>query len=173
MEEIRFFLTREDFWHFKLYGLFHQRRILLAYILIFIGVGIVCLSVINSFPLSIIIFLLLVILFITLLFRRVRINASKAAQGAVKRGEIILAISAQGVWQRSELGDSMTSWRAIKAIKQDKYNFYFILDSPGSNVLLALLIPKRAFDGPQEGQRFLEQAQSYWREQSGQTIEVR
>jgi ABC-type multidrug transport system fused ATPase/permease subunit len=170
MEEIRFFLTREDFWHFRLYALFHQRRSLLILILILIGSGLICFSLIGSFPLSIIVFLLFVILLIALLFGRLRINASKAAQGAKKRGEIILSMSAQGVWQKSELGEATTSWRAIKAIKQDKYNFYLILDSPGSNVLLALLIPKRAFDGPQEEQRFLEQAQSYWREQTEQTI---
>lgn len=174
MEEIHFFLTHEDFWHFKLYALFHQQRSLLILTLIVIALDIFCISLIRSFPLSIIIFLLLLALFIAVLFRRLHINASKAAQGAKKRGEINLTINAQGVWQRSELGESTTSWRAIKAIKQDKYNFYFILDSPGTHVLIALLIPRRAFTSAQESDRFLEQAQSYWRAQTEQqTIEAR
>ncbi len=121
-----------------------------------------------SFALSLLSSLLVVILLIALMLFRVWRSSAKAAQASQKRGVLILTISAEGFRQRNDLSDSTTSWRTIKAIQQDKYSFYFILDTPGSNVMMAFLIPRHAFASPDEAESFIRQARGYWSEQAGQ-----
>jgi ABC-type multidrug transport system fused ATPase/permease subunit len=169
MEEIRFFLTRKDFWHFRLYVIFRRRSI---FILLFLFLFVIAFFfiIMQSMPLaqSILLSLLFVLLIIAIFVFRLWRSASKAAQGTRKRGANIINISSEGFRQRNDLSDSTTSWRTIKAIQQDKYNFYLILDNPGSNVLMAFLIPRHAFASPEEAESFIGRARGYWSEQVGQ-----
>ncbi len=165
MEEIRFTNTREDFWHYQLYILLrlHLLRVIALFLLI-IG-GFAYLSIFLGFPFSL---LFLVCLLSLIIFRMWR-NASNAIQTFKKRGVNSIMISEQGVRQKNEFGESITSWRAIKSIRADKHNLYFILEVAGSRaIIIALLIPRRAFVSQEEAASFLERARGYWREQSGQ-----
>lgn len=169
MEEVHFFITREDYWHFQLFAFFRRRRVFLLLFLaliIFFSLYLVLNS--PSILVFILFFLLCVVLLTGLIFSGLRRNASKAARAAEKRGTNIINISSQSVRQRNDLTDSTTSWRAFKAIQQDKYNIYFILDSTGSSILIAWVIPRHAFTSAEEAQSFFERAYGYWREQNAQ-----
>lgn len=169
MEEIRYSITREDYWHFRLYVLFRARGIIVLLVLsLFVIAFFLIMLQITSFALSILASLLLVLFALALTIFRMWRNAAKAAQASQKRGEIVLNISAEGIRQKNDLSDATTSWKAIKAVQQDKHNFYFILDLPGTNVLMAFLIPRHVFASSAEAERFIEQARGYWQEQAGQ-----
>jgi hypothetical protein len=162
MEEVRFIITHEDYWRYTLYAFFRRRRIWISLLLLLIGGTLVLLST-QGIPYILLFVVLIVVFYAFALWR----NASKGAQVARKRGMNIVSISSEGIRQRHEMGDSTTSWRAFKAIREDKYNFYFLLDSPGL-AMMAFLIPKRAFASPKEAESFIGQARGYWREQAEQ-----
>jgi membrane protein implicated in regulation of membrane protease activity len=169
MEEIRYFITHEDYWHFRLYALFRVRGIILLLVLLLLVIALFVIMLQRvPFALDILFTLLFVILLIALMAFRMWRNSAKAAQASQKRGAIILNISAEGLRQRNDISDSTTSWKAIKEIQQDKHNFYFVLDSPGTNVLMAFLIPRHVFASSEGAEHFIGRARGYWQEQAGQ-----
>jgi hypothetical protein len=167
MEEIRFFTTREDYRHFMLFALFYRPRNVIAYCLLLVAVFLMVFFYQGDpFP------LLVVVLVFAFIIFRVWQNISKSAQAAQKRGVNTITISPENLRQRNEQVDSTTSWRVIKAIRQDKHNFYFHVDTPGSSVFMAFLLPRHAFASPEEAESFIERARGYWHEQKEQIATV-
>ena len=159
--EVRFYLTGQDFWNFQKHAL---RRTRVSLILIAVLVIILVLfTSLTSSPSNIVIniapiILLLVVLGIVVLRLRRRIFGG-TAQRLAAQGEHTITIGPEGFRHKQNLGDAMISWRAIKEIKADAYNLYFMVDS---NALMAHVIPRRAFASPQDADAFLGWAKTYW-----------
>lgn len=180
MDEVQYTLTRDDFWHLQLYVFSRRQRRTIRLRLILIGVMFVCLFVFldqyfsGNYGLSILIVvlamflaLLVALLLFGLLFLLMWLAASRSNEVLGKRGVNVLTISELGVQQRNEISNGTSSWRAYKAIEEDKRNIYFVMDQPG-RLFMALLIPKRAFESPSQVERFIARARGYWQEQAGQ-----
>ena len=173
MEEVRFLLTLEDYWHFQRFALFRSYRTLL---LLFGLLGFIILVIALIFFLMrtmptyapVALSVLFLILVATCLFSTFRSNATKTVQDTQKRGMVLMNISAQGVRQRSALTDTIVSWKAFKAIRQDTYNIYFLMDRPGVG---SIVIPRSAFAKVEDAESFFVLAQSYWSEQDTQPIQ--
>src|SRR5258708_38393614 len=98
-------------------------------------------------------------------------SASQTTQVVEKRGPSFLKMGEEGIEQKNVLGAAPTSWRASKAIRDDKHNLYFLLEVAGSKaIIMAILIPRRVFASPQEAESFLERARGYWREHTGRIV---
>ncbi len=163
--EVRFFLTVQDVWNFQKNVLLRPRT-LVPIIVLFIGIiGIVFIvpligpispstTLFNS--ISIVVFLAFICLVVLLI--RFRITRG-AARRLAAQGEHTITISPEGFRHKNNLSDSLISWQAIKEIKTDAYNLYFMVDS---NVAMAHVIPRRAFASPQAADTFLGWAKSYW-----------
>lgn len=167
MEEIHFLITPEDYRHLMLFALSRRPLFVIALLVVVASATLTFTLYRDNF-----ILLLFVVLCIALFVFRAWRRISKGSQAVQKRGTNIITISPQNIRQQSELADSTTSWKMIKAIKQDKHNFYFQLDNPGSNVFMAFLLPRHAFASPEEAESFIARAREYWREQSGQIASV-
>ncbi len=165
MEEIRFTITPGDYWHYQCYVWLHL-RILRLIALFLVLIGSFCFF---SFFQGSFFALLFVVGLVGFIVLRTWGSVSQATKVFKERGVNLITISEQGIRQKHELGDGTTSWRAIKAIREDKHNLYFILEVAGSRaIIMALLLPRQAFASPQEATSFLERARGYWRQQCGQ-----
>lgn len=159
--EVRFYLTGQDFWNFQKHAL-RRRRISLILIAVLVVILILFTSLTSS-PSNIMvniapIILFLVVLGIVVLRLRRRIFGGTARRLAAQ-GEHTITIGPEGFRHKQNLGDAMISWRAIKEIKADAYNLYFMVDS---NALMAHVIPRRAFATFQDAESFLGWARTYW-----------
>ncbi len=159
--EVRFFLTAQDVWNFQKQAIWRTRFSLILIVVLFIILllftalsGSASNIVVNVAP----IILLLVVLGIVVLLLRRRIFGGTARRLAAQ-GEHTITISPEGFRHKNNLSDSLISWQAIKEIKTDAYNLYFMVDS---NVAMAHVIPRRAFASPQAADTFLGWAKSYW-----------
>lgn len=159
--QIRFFLTGQDAWNFQKHAILRTRfsllfiLILLIILLLFTALtGSPSNIVVNIAP----ILLILVGVAIGVLLIRRRIFGSMARRLAAQ-GEHTITIGPEGFRHKTNLSDSLISWRAIKEIKADTHNLYFMADS---NVVMAHVIPRRAFATPQAADAFLGWAKSYW-----------
>ena len=162
--EIRFFLTGQDVWNFQKLAL---RRVGLL-LIVFFGVifGIILLTTLigptsstnTIFNIVSLGGLFLLITFIVVRLRG-RMTGGAARRRLAAQGEHVITISPEGFRHKNNLSDSLISWRAIKEIKADSFNLYFIVDS---NVLMAHVIPRRAFASPQDADTFLGWAKHYW-----------
>ena len=86
-------------------------------------------------------------------------NARKIySQGANKSliGEHTIVIDSEGVTERSAVAESKIAWSGVERIEEDGHNVYFYIGP-----LQAYVIPKRAFQTPDDGEAFLQLAQSY------------
>lgn len=166
--EVRFYLTGQDFWNFQKHAL-RRRRISLILIAVLVVILVLFTSLTSS-PSNIVVniaplILFLVVVGIVVLRLRRRIFGGTARRLAAQ-GEHTITIGPEGFRHKQNLGDAMISWRAIKEIKTDAYNLYFMVDS---NALMAHVIPRRAFASPQDADAFLGWAKTYWA--SGNTIQ--
>ena len=159
--EVRFFLTQEDLLHFNVYIYTHQLRRSVWFILITSILLILCalLTFPSAYQCSIVFFLASFVLPL-LLVLRARRAASRAAGWA---GEHVVSIMPDGIQEKTDESEGTGKWSTIKNVDQDKYNIYFILKASSSNIVVARIIPKRAFPNPQEAEMFLNQARRYWR----------
>ena len=159
--EVRFYLTGQDVWNFQKQA-FRRTRVSLILIAVLVVILILFTSLTGS-PSNIVvniapIILLLVVLGIVVLILRRRIFGGTARRLAAQ-GEHTITISPEGFRHKQNLGDAMISWRAIKEIKADTNNLYFMVDS---NALMAHVIPRRAFASPQDADAFLGWAKTFW-----------
>jgi len=178
MDEVHYTLARNDFWHLQLYAFWrHMRRTmrlpLIVSSVLFVGLfvftdqqsagnyGLAILVVI----LAMFLILLFLLLFYGLLFLLMWRAASQSKEVLRKMGTNVLTISEQGVQRGNEISNGTSSWRAYKAIEEDKHNIYFVMDQPG-RVFMAQLIPKCAFESPSQAERFIARARGYWQEQA-------
>ena len=160
--EIRFFLKREDIWHFNIYIYTHQRRRTLwlllgiyVFFILFASLSIyLSFSLVTALP-------WLAALIILPLFIVYRIRRA-ASQGAGWGGEHVVSITPEGMIEKTDQGEGIRNWSAIKTIDQDTYNLYFIVNASSSSIVMARIIPKRAFATPQDAEMFLSQARQYW-----------
>lgn len=179
MDEVQYTLTRNDFWHLQLHVFSIQQRRTIRLRLILISVALVCLFILldqlfpGNYSLSILLVvftllsaLLVILLYFGLLFLLMRQTASRSNEILGKRGVNVLTISEQGVQHGNEISNGTSSWRAYKAIEEDKHNIYFVMDQPG-RIFMSHLIPKRAFESPSQAERFIARARGYWQEQAG------
>lgn len=169
MEEIRFFVTREDYWHFNLFALFRRSRTLagtLAALVLCVLVVIIVYQIL--FPHQILPPVLFAVLFPILLGFRMWLSYTRGFRALQKGGATFVTITPQHMQVKNENVDSKVSWRMIKAIFQDKYSFYFQIENPTSKMFRAFIVPRHAFASPEEAERFFAQARGYWSEQSGQ-----
>lgn len=162
MEEIHFSTTDEDYRYFMFFAFFSRPLSVITFLIVVVAASLI-LSFVLSNPMP-----LLLIALIPLQAFKVWRNASKTAQEARKRGANIITIGPENIRQRNGEADSTVSWRMIKAIRQDKHNFYIQIDNPNSKIFQAFLIPRRVFASSKEAESFIERARGYWREQSGQ-----
>jgi ABC-type nickel/cobalt efflux system permease component RcnA len=160
--EIRFFLTGEDLWNFQKQAL--RRAGLLLIVIFGLIFGIILLTtlispstntVFNIFSIVILFFLICFIIWRL----RGRMTGSATRRRLAAQGEHVITISPEGFRHKNNLSDSLISWQAIKEIKTDTHNLYFMVDS---NVTMAHVIPRRAFATPQDADTFLAWAQNYW-----------
>ena len=161
--EIRFFLTARDVWNFQKYSLWRRRTILPLILSVALILAIGLFSSLTSSPSNVLVNLLpiivglgVLVLVVVLLQRRVY---GGMARRLAAQGEQVISISPEGFRHKNNLTGATTSWVALKAIKADTYNLYFMVDS---NVTLAHLIPRRAFATPQDAEAFLGWARHYW-----------
>jgi len=180
MDEVCYILTRDDFWRLQLYTSLRRLRRTMGIRLLFLGALVVCFFLfLNqlyagnvlfsllfmgfSFLLILICLLLLFGVFLLLMWFTI-----SRSQGLLeKRGLNILTISEQGIQHRNEIHTTTSSWRAYRAIEEDRHNIYFVQDHPG-HLFVTLLIPRRAFDNPSQAQHFIAHARSYWQKHVGQ-----
>lgn len=163
--EVRFYLTGQDAWNFQKSVLLRPRVLLPLVALFVLIIGLILLTSLIG-PISStssafnILFLFLLLLFIVLIvvYLRARMTNDMARRLAAQ-GEHTITISPEGFRHKQNLGDAMISWRAIKEIKADTNNLYFMVDS---NVLMAHVIPRRAFASPQDADAFLGWAKTFW-----------
>ena len=163
--EIRFFLTGQDTWNFQKNVLLRP-RVLVPFILLFVFViGIVFLTTLigptsSTSALFNGLFIVVLLILIGVIVVRLRLRMTRGmARRLAAQGEHVITISPEGFRHKQNLGDALISWRAIREIKTDAYNLYFMVDS---NVTMAHLIPRRAFASPQAADMFLAWAKSYW-----------
>ena len=165
--EIRFFLTGQDTWNFQKSVLLRPRVLVPLILLFAIILGIIFLiplMVTGSTSSSDVTFngLILIILLILIGFIVVRLRwrmTSGMARRLLAQGEQIITISPEGFRHKNNLADSLISWQAIKEIKADTHNLYFMVDS---TITMAHVIPRRAFASQQDAEIFLGWAKSYW-----------
>lgn len=180
MDEVQYTLARNDFWHLQLYVFSRRQRRTIRLRLILVGVMFICLFIfldqyfsgnygLSIFLVGVALFLALLVslLLFGILFLMMWLAASRSNEVLGKRGVNVLTISEQGVQQRNEISNGTSSWRAYKAIEEDKHNIYFVMDQPG-RIFMAHLIPKRAFESPSQAERFIARARGHWQEQAGQ-----
>lgn len=180
MDEVCYILTRDDFWRLQLYAFSRRLRRTMGIRLLFLGVLFACFFLfLNQFYAGNVLFsllfmgftLLLILICLLLLFGVFLLlmwfTMSRSPGLLEKRGLNILTISEQGVEHRNEIHSTTSSWRAYKAIEEDRHNIYFVQDQVGS-VFVTLLIPRRAFESPLQAQHFVAHARSYWQKQIGQ-----
>lgn len=170
--EIRFSLTREDFWHYIIYAYTQQRRralwsLLIVYaFLVLFAVLSVSFSIFSSFSfVNLVPALILLVLFPLLIWYRMR---RTAAQGAGWGGEHSISITPEGIREKTDQGEGTRNWSAIKTIGQDKYSLYLVVNASSRSLVLATIIPRRAFATLQDAEMFLSQARQYW--MSGQQV---
>ncbi|HEU5199863.1 MAG TPA: YcxB family protein [Ktedonobacterales bacterium] len=163
--EIRFFLTGQDVWNFQKYALVRPRVLVPLIALVVIVLSIVFLTTLIG-PISSTntlfngLFFIILLVLICLVVVRFRWRMTRGAtRRLAAQGEHVITISPEGFRHKNNLSDSMTSWQAIKEIRDDAYNLYFMVDS---NVTMAHVIPRRAFASPQAADMFLAWAKSYW-----------
>lgn len=163
--EIRFFLTGQDVWNFQKNVLVRPRVLVPLIALVVIVLSIVILTTLIG-PMTstntlfnglffVVLFALICLFVVRLRWRLTR----GAARRLAAQGEHVITISPEGFRHKNNLSDSLISWQAIKEIKTDAYNLYFMVDS---NVTMAHVIPRRAFASPQDADTFLGWAKSYW-----------
>lgn len=180
MDEVQYTLTRDDFWRLQLYAFLRRQRRTIRLRLILISVVFVCVFIVldqlfsGNYSLAILgvvftlfLALLVILLLFGLVFLLMWLAASRSNEVLGKRGVNVLTISEQGVQHRNEISNGTSSWRAYKAIEEDKRNIYLVMDQPG-RLFMAHLIPKRAFESPSQAERFIARARGYWQEQAGQ-----
>ncbi len=160
--EVRFFLTREDIWHYNIYIYTQQRRWTSLVLLLVYAFFILLTLLVLYFSFSLFNLLPPLILLIAIPLLVISILRRAASQGAGFGGEHVISLIPEGIQERSNQGEGVRNWSAIKTIGQDKYNLYFIVHSSSSRIVLAVVIPRRAFVVPQDAERFLNQAHSYW-----------
>ncbi len=170
--EIRFFLTGQDVWNFQKNSLLRPRVLLPIILLLVFIVGVMLIPL--TIPISststifnvtfIVVFLLIFICLLVVLLRRRMTGGGGMARILAAQGEHTITISPEGFRHTNNLSNSLISWQAIKEIKADAHNLYFIVDS---NVLMAHVIPRRAFVRPQDADTFLGWAKSYWADGHG------
>lgn len=173
MDEVHFTLTANDYWHLQLHALsrrLRSRRIILLFCLIVILCALLLPILLSSgtpanVPLTLLIMLTIdIFLFAFILgfaIIIIRLNVSGATRSLRNKGVHIISINEQGLKQKNEQSDSLIYWRAFKVIEADKHNLYFQVDNPGPAIAV-VLIPKRAFEGPSQAERFIEHARGYW-----------
>jgi hypothetical protein len=163
--EVRFVLTRNDYWSFLTYALFRRRQFFLVPVLLFfIFAAISLLTPIfgDPSPLTLLLWLLVFNIPLLLLLLRLRRVAARAAAWG---GAHLLTISPAGFRIQNSLHDARHAWRAVKAIEQDQRNLYILMQSVDPRaVIVGQIIPKRAFATAHESATFLRQARQYWRE---------
>ena len=71
-------------------------------------------------------------------------------------GPHTIVIDAEGVTERSAVGESRTTWNGIERIDDDSQNIYLY-----TGPLVAHVIPKRAFRTREDADAFLQSAQGY------------
>jgi hypothetical protein len=159
--EVRFFLTREDLWHFLTYAFFRRRHRFFVLLLLMYALLILMAVIPNelSFSLSGLWPLLLLLIFPVLLVLRMR---RIAARGVGRGGEHVVSIAPAGIREKTELGEGIRSWRTIKTSTQDSYNLYLVTDTMDANAVMAVVIPRRAFAAPQDAETFPGQARQQW-----------
>src|SRR5215469_1540431 len=160
MDEVQYTLTRDDFWRLQLYAFSRRQRRTMLLRLILVSVLFVCLFIFldqffsGNYGLSILVVvfslfvaLLVILLLFGLIFLLMWLAASRSNEVLGKRGVHVLTISEQGVHHRDEISNGTSSWRAYKAIEEDKRTIYLVMEQPG-RLFMAHLIPKRAFESP-------------------------
>ena len=83
-----------------------------------------------------------------------KIYSEKESKGVL--GKHSIAIRADGVTERSAVGESRTGWEGIERIAADGQYVYLYIGP-----LQAHVIPKRAFQNDEEVEAFLQLAQTY------------
>ena len=164
--EVRFFLTREDLWHFLTSAFFRRRRRFFVLLLLIYTILILFIVIPSeqSFSLAALWPLLILLLLPVLLMLRMR---RIAARGAARGGEHVVSITPEGIREKTDLGEGTRSWRTIKTITQDTYNLYLVTDTMDASAVMAVVIPRRAFAAPQDAETFLEEARQHWMQGRG------
>lgn len=168
--EIRFFLTQKDIWNFTKYVLIRTslRRISLLFgVVIILAIFLITITAANTNAGAGFIVLFNNILPFVLLLGGTGVAlpliywraSSKISRVPGVLGEHSITISLAGLRHKTEVSDAILSWRIIKAIKQDSDNIFFLANS---NVVIAHVIPKRAFTNEQAAAAFFGWAQAYW-----------
>ena len=164
--EVHFFLTREDLWHYYIYA--YRKHLLwplLLLLLFYMVLTLIALQLLYPFsPANVLLwFMFLFMLLILPVLTGVLTTRRSVSHGERWGGEHSISLTREGLQQRSELGEGVQRWRAIKTIAQDKHNLYFILAVAGtSKIVMGVIVPKRAFVSPENAETFLDQARRYW-----------
>ena len=166
--EIQFLLTPEDLWHYYIYV--YRHYLLRGFLLLQLGYTLLVLVALqlvypfspeDALPWFVFLFMLLLLppLVTVVAMRR------SISRNTKWMGERVVAITSRGLQQKSEMGEGIQMWQAIKAIAQDTHNFYFILDGISSSrrIVMGVVVPRHAFAKQEDAEIFLGRAQSYWR----------
>ena len=76
-------------------------------------------------------------------------------------GKKELEINPAGIQLKASIADSFMPWNAFSEIVEDKDQILFFV-----NPKYAVVIPKHAFSGQEEANRFFTSAQAYWKEEA-------
>ena len=111
-------------------------------------------------------------LFMAIIISHMWESAFRNAQAIERAGEMTISIDAEGIHARSSISASTTPWHMIAALRRDRHNLYFIVDTPKASLMLAFVIPRRVFSNQLETESFMEQARDYWNEQNEQHVTI-
>lgn len=109
-------------------------------------------------PIFIIVMFYFVWLSLFKVFRKYSKNAFLSSSRAILQPKTV-TITPEGVREERRLGMSFTPWKGITAIDDQKNLLLFYIDQYS-----AYVIPKNDFDAPEDAQKFLDQARTYWKD---------
>ena len=74
------------------------------------------------------------------------------------REPITVAINAGHIYRKDATGEVFTPWRALHSIKDTPERFFVLLHDGNTG----FIVPKRAFESPDDAQAFYEAAYGWW-----------
>lgn len=164
--EVKYNLTRKDFWNFTKYAYTHVPTLRIPLILgVFIAFAIIASSLeffyskgIGHLTTYIAIAVTILILYYYMI--KLLVMWLPSAKPGIL-GEHILSISPEGIRERTFVNDSFIKWNEIKEITSNKKYIFIFID-----LTMCYQIPKVSFSTEDEANIFLNTALMYWQSNS-------
>lgn len=175
MSKLTFLRTEKDFLNFSRIAAGQYRRRGIIYIIAAVGIGIVLslalidiLRAAGYFPTdklmqtAVTVGIYFLSFYLPLRFFHICGRQSWLDEGGNFLSPKTFKMTAKGLSEESEHHKSVTDWRGVTDIQETKDYLLFYIDR-----MQAYLVPKTAFETPEDVAAFLEKARGYWQKSGG------